>query len=214
MVFSLLKNEVSFPDSALANPDGLLAIGGDLSKERLLEAYQNGIFPWFSEGDPICWFAPPERCVIFLEHLKISKSMKKVLKDKVFTITTNIAFSEVIRNCALINRKEQKGTWITPAMREAYINLNKEGHAHSIEVWQDGLLVGGLYGVVINQVFCGESMFSLVSNASKSALIALCHSPSIKMVDCQIPNDHLLSLGAEMISRADYLRQLKEGPAS
>ena len=214
MVFSLLKNEISFPDSALADPDGLLAIGGDLSKERLLLAYHNGIFPWFSEGDPICWFAPSERCVIFPAHLKISKSMKKVMKDKIFTITTNTTFSEVIKNCALINRKEQKGTWITPAMRKAYINLNKEGHAHSIEVWQGGGLVGGLYGILINQVFCGESMFSLVSNASKAALIALCQSPSIKMVDCQMPNDHLLSLGAEMIPRADYLLKLKEVPVS
>jgi leucyl/phenylalanyl-tRNA--protein transferase len=214
MVFRLQKNEISFPDSSLADDDGLLAIGGDLSKERLLLAYQNGIFPWFSEGDPICWFSPPERCVIFPEHIKISKSMKKVLKDEIFTISTNLAFSEVIRNCAFVSRKMQDGTWITKDMRKAYIKLHESGYAHSVEVWQEGRLVGGLYGVKVNQVFCGESMFSLVSNASKAALIWLSQHPSIKMIDCQMPNDHLLSLGAEMISRAAYLQILKQEPAS
>ena len=214
MVFRLQKNVISFPDSSLADPDGLLAVGGDLSKERLLLAYQNGIFPWFSEGDPICWFAPHERCVIFPQHLKISKSMKKVLKDQVFTITTNLAFSEVIRNCASVSRKMQDGTWITRDMRKAYTKLHESGHAHSVEVWQEGKLVGGLYGVKVNQVFCGESMFSLVSNASKAALIWLSQHPSIKMIDCQLPNEHLLSLGAEMISRAEYLELLRQEPAS
>jgi len=210
MVFRLHKNEIAFPDSAFADPDGLLAIGGDLSKERLLLAYHNGIFPWFSEGDPICWFAPQQRCVIFPAHLKISKSMKKVLRDKVFTITTNTVFAEVIKNCAVIARKAQDGTWITKDMRKAYIGLHQEGFAHSVEVWQEGRLVGGLYGIKINQVFCGESMFSLVSNASKAALIWLCENPAYKMIDCQLPNDHLLSLGAEMIPRTKYLQLLKE----
>ncbi|MEJ5961123.1 leucyl/phenylalanyl-tRNA--protein transferase [Pedobacter immunditicola] len=214
MVFRLQKNVISFPDCSLADPDGLLAVGGDLSKERLLLAYHNGIFPWFSEGDPICWFAPHERCVIFPEHIKISKSMKKVLKDQVFTITTNLAFSEVIRNCASVSRNMQDGTWITRDMRKAYIRLHESGHAHSVEVWQEGRLVGGLYGVKVNQVFCGESMFSLVSNASKAALIWLSQHPSIKMIDCQLPNDHLLSLGAEMIPRAAYLDILRQVPAS
>ena len=214
MVFRLQKNVISFPDSSLADPDGLLAVGGDLSKERLLLAYQNGIFPWFSEGDPICWFAPHERCVIFPEHLKISKSMKKVLKDQVFTISTNLAFSEVIRNCASVSRKMQDGTWITRDMRKAYNRLHESGHAHSVEVWQEGRLVGGLYGVKVNQVFCGESMFSLVSNASKAALIWLSQHPSIKMIDCQLPNEHLLSLGAEMIPRAKYLEILRQAPVS
>ena len=214
MVFRLQKNEISFPDSSLADPDGLLAIGGDLSKERLLEAYHNGIFPWFSEGDPICWFAPPERCVIFPEHIKISKSMKKLIRDQVFTITTNLAFTEVIKNCAAVPRKMQDGTWITKDMRKAYTRLHESGYAHSVEVWQEGRLVGGLYGVKVNEVFCGESMFSLVSNASKAALIWLSQNPSIKMIDCQLPNEHLLSLGAEMISRAAYLRILRQAPAN
>lgn len=214
MVFRLQKNVISFPDCSLAEPDGLLAIGGDLSKERLLLAYHNGIFPWFSEGDPICWFAPHERCVIFPERIKISKSMKKVLKDQVFTISTNLAFLEVIRNCASVSRKMQDGTWITRDMRKAYTRLHESGHAHSVEVWQEGRLVGGLYGVKVNQVFCGESMFSLVSNASKAALIWLSQHPSIKMIDCQLPNDHLLSLGAEMIPRAAYLEMLRQATAS
>ena len=214
MVFRLQKHEIFFPDSSLADPDGLLAIGGDLSKERLLEAYHNGIFPWFSEGDPICWFAPPERCVIFPEHIKISKSMKKVIRDQVFTITTNLAFAEVIKNCAAVPRKMQDGTWITKEMRKAYTRLHESGYAHSVEVWQEGHLVGGLYGVKVNTVFCGESMFSSVSNASKAALIWLSQNPSISMIDCQMSNEHLMSLGAEMISRAAYLRVLKQEPAS
>lgn len=210
MVFRLAKNEIVFPNPALADPDGLLAIGGDLSKKRLILAYQNGIFPWFSEGDPICWFAPQERCVIFPEKVNISKSMKKIIKDGVFTITWDTAFEEVIKNCASIDRKEQDGTWITSAMQKAYLNLHHAGFAHSVEVWQDGQLVGGLYGNIVNHVFCGESMFSKVSNASKRALIWLCQSGNFKLIDCQMPNDHLLSLGSEMISRADFLQMLKQ----
>jgi leucyl/phenylalanyl-tRNA--protein transferase len=210
MVFRLRKNDVVFPDSSLADPDGLLAIGGDLSQERLLQAYHNGIFPWFSEGDPICWFAPHERCVIFPAHVKISKSMKKVIKDQVFSITTNTAFADVIGNCASVERKDQFGTWITDEMQQAYIKLHEAGYAHSVEVWQNSKLVGGLYGIKINQVFCGESMFSLVSNASKAATIWLCQSSAYQLIDCQLPNDHLLSLGAEMIPRAEYLRLLNQ----
>lgn len=209
MVFRLLDNEVIFPDPALADPDGLLAIGGDLSLERLLLAYENGIFPWFSEGDPICWFAPHERCVIFPEKVKVSKSMKKVFKDEMFKVTINQAFSEVIKNCASVIRKDQNGTWITNEMQEAYIRLHEYGYAHSVEVWKDEMLVGGLYGIRINHVFCGESMFSLMSNASKTALIWLCRQEGVHMVDCQMPNDHLMSLGAEMIDRKDYLKSLR-----
>ncbi|WP_432714509.1 leucyl/phenylalanyl-tRNA--protein transferase [Pedobacter sp.] len=209
MIFRLLENEIIFPDTALAEPDGLLAIGGDLSKERLLLAYQSGIFPWFSEGDPICWFAPPERCVIFPEHLKVSKSMKKILKDHVFSITTDTVFPKVIKHCAKVERKDQDGTWITAEMEKAYINLHQAGIAHSVEVWQNGLLVGGLYGIVVNKVFCGESMFSLVSNASKAAMVWLCQNGGYELIDCQVPNPHLFSLGAEMISRTQYLRLLQ-----
>ena len=202
MVFRL-PDEIIFPDPALADPDGLLAIGGDLSIERLVLAYQNGIFPWFSEGDPICWYAPKERCVIFPDHVKISKSMAKIIRDGIFTITKDQAFEQVIRNCAAVKRRDQPGTWITDDMQEAYINLHKHGYAHSIEVWQEGTLVGGLYGIEVKDIFCGESMFSFVSNASKAALIWLCKTHQYRLIDCQLPNDHLLSLGAEMIDPTD-----------
>ena len=209
MVFKLDDNEIVFPDSALADPDGLLAIGGDLRPERLMLAYKNGIFPWFSEGDPICWYAPAERCVIFPEKVTISKSMAKLIRNKVFNVTYDQAFGNVIRNCAKIDRKDQNGTWITSEMQEAYMELHRRGYAHSVEVWQDGLLVGGLYGVQVNHVFCGESMFSKVSNASKYALIWLCRAPGFNMIDCQLPNDHLMSLGAEMIGHERYLSLLR-----
>lgn len=209
MVFRLPEDEIIFPDPELADPDGLLAIGGDLSRERLLLAYKNGIFPWFSDDDPICWYAPHERCVIFPEKIKVSKSMSKVMNSGIFTITWNKAFDQVIGNCAKAKRKDQPGTWITRQMQEAYIKLNKEGYAASAEVWTDGKLVGGLYGVLMDDVFCGESMFSLVSNASKAALIWLCETKRFRLIDCQLPNDHLMSLGAEMISNTDYNRILR-----
>lgn len=204
MIFQLPEQELIFPDPSLAEPDGLLAIGGDLSRDRLILAYQHGIFPWFSEGDPICWFAPHERCVIYPEQVKVSKSMKKVLKDEIFTVTMDRAFEEVIACCAQTPRKDQDGTWITTAMQDAYIDLHQNGWAHSVEVWYDDQLVGGLYGMHINNVFCGESMFSLMSNASKTALICLCRTNKFSLIDCQVPNDHLLSLGAEMIPRETY----------
>lgn len=205
MVFRLLDHQIIFPDTALAEPDGLLAIGGDLSIDRLILAYQSGIFPWFSEGDPILWYAPHERCVIFPQKIKVSKSMKKVLNSSVFKVTTNLAFDKVIMNCANIERRDQDGTWITNDMQQAYINLHQKGLAHSVEVWQNEKLVGGLYGVTVGKVFCGESMFSLVSNASKIALIYLCQTNQYDLIDCQLPNDHLMSLGAEMISKQEYL---------
>lgn len=203
MIFQLV-DELVFPDPALAEPDGLLAIGGDLSRERLILAYENGIFPWFSEGDPICWFSPHERCVIFPDRVKVSKSMKKILADQVFTVTMDTAFAEVIALCAKTPRKEQDGTWITTEMQQAYIDLHQSGRAHSVEVWHNNALVGGLYGIQVNKVFCGESMFSLMSNASKTALIWLCRTNNYELIDCQVPNDHLMSLGAEMISREVY----------
>jgi len=208
MVFRLLDDEIIFPNTALAEPDGLLAIGGNLSVKRLQLAYQSGIFPWFSEGDPILWFSPHERCVIYPERIKISKSMNKLLKANVFTVTTNQAFDKVIENCAKTPRVGQDGTWITKEMQQAYIKLHEMGLAHSIEVWINEKLVGGLYGVKIGNVFCGESMFSLVSNASKTALIYLAKNMNFKLIDCQLPNDHLMSLGAEMISREEYLEIL------
>jgi leucyl/phenylalanyl-tRNA--protein transferase len=209
MVFKLDDNEIVFPRPELADPDGLLAIGGDLSAERLMLAYKHGIFPWFSEGDPICWYAPMERCVIFPGNVVISKSMSKLLKSGAFKVTYDQSFKEVIESCAKIGRKDQDGTWITQQMQEAYIELHRRGHAHSVEVWQDEVLVGGLYGVQVNQIFCGESMFSKVSNASKCALIWLCQNRDFAMIDCQLPNDHLMSLGAEMISNTAYADCLK-----
>lgn len=210
MVFRLPEDEIVFPNPALADPDGLLAVGGDLSVERLLLAYRNGIFPWFSDDDPICWYSPHERCVIYPSEVKVSKSMAKVLKSEVFSVTFNKAFKEVIVNCAKVGRKDQPGTWITQEMQDAYINLHEKGYAKSVEVWKDGALVGGLYGVEVDDVFCGESMFSLVSNASKTALIWLCQTNRFKLIDCQLPNDHLMSLGAEMISREQYEEFLKD----
>ena len=209
MIFRLPEDEVVFPYPSLAEPDGLLAIGGDLSRERLILAYQTGIFPWFSEGDPICWFAPHERCVIFPEKVKVSKSMRKVISDGIFTVTMNQAFKEVIVSCANTFRKEQDGTWITNEMQNAYIDLHKSGWAHSVEVWYEGKLAGGLYGMHVNNVFCGESMFSLMSNASKTALIWLCRTGNYQLIDCQMPNDHLISLGAEMIPRQAYTEILE-----
>ncbi len=208
MFFQLLADDPAFPDPALAEEDGLLAIGGDLSMERLLIAYSNGIFPWFSEGEPILWYSPHERCVIYPDRIKISKSMKQVLKQGIFRVTLNQAFEEVILNCATTVRKGQDGTWITTEMQQAYLNLHQNGYAHSVEVWQHDKLVGGLYGLKVNRVFCGESMFSHVSNASKTALFFLSEL-NIDLIDCQLPNDHLMSLGAEMISRERYMAMLQ-----
>ncbi len=208
MFFQLLDDDPGFPDPALAEEDGLLAIGGDLSTERLLIAYSNGIFPWFSEGEPILWYSPHKRCVIYPNKIKISKSMQKILNQEVFKITFNQAFAKVIRSCATTERKGQDGTWITNEMQDAYINLHQQGYAHSVEVWQEDKLVGGLYGLKVNRVFCGESMFSHVSNASKAGLIFL-SKMNIDLIDCQLPNDHLMSLGAEMIERETFMGVLR-----
>lgn len=210
MVFRLPDDEIVFPNPELADEDGLLAIGGDLSAERLILAYQHGIFPWFSDDDPICWYSPHERCVIYPDKIKVSKSMKQVLKNGGFKVTTDQAFEKVIVNCAKIPRKDQPGTWITKEMQAAYLNLHQLGWAHSVEVWKDDELVGGLYGIAIGNVFCGESMFSLVSNASKVALIFLCQQTNFKLIDCQLPNNHLLSLGAKMIDRETYMSFLNK----
>jgi leucyl/phenylalanyl-tRNA--protein transferase len=210
MVFRLPDNEIVFPNPELADPDGFLAIGGDLSIDRLILAYENGIFPWFSEDDPICWYSPHERCVIYPDEVKISKSMRKVLDSGIFQLSLDKAFEEVILNCAKVGRKDQPGTWITQEMQQAYVELHHQGYARSVEVWKDGVLVGGLYGVAMGSVFCGESMFSLESNASKTALIFLCKSQQYDLIDCQLPNDHLLSMGAVMISRSVYMSHLND----
>jgi leucyl/phenylalanyl-tRNA--protein transferase len=208
MIFRL-DERILFPKPELAEDDGLLALGGDLSAERLMLAYSNGIFPWYSEGEPILWFSPHERFVLYPTELKISKSMRQVIRAKHFTVTFNTAFAKVISNCAQAERVDQDGTWITTDMQQAYIKLHKLGIAHSVEVWQDGELAGGLYGIKVGHVFCGESMFSKVSNASKLALITLCQTNNYHMIDCQVYTDHLASLGARMISREDYLNVLQ-----
>jgi len=207
MVFELDKSLI-FPDPSLAEEDGWLAIGGDLSTDRLLLAYQNGIFPWYSEGEPICWYSPHKRCVIFPDNIVVSKSMKSTMSKKTFDMRMDTAFEEVIQNCSRIERPGQDGTWISADMQQAYLSMFEKGHAHSVEAWQNGVLVGGLYGIVVNNVFCGESMFSKVSNASKAALIWLCTEGNFAMIDCQLPNDHLLSLGAVIINRDTYMQIL------
>jgi leucyl/phenylalanyl-tRNA--protein transferase len=208
MIFRLDKRIV-FPDPSLAEEDGLLAVGGDLSTNRLLLAYQHGIFPWYNDDTPILWYSPHERFVLFPDKLKISKSMRQILRSNRFRVTYDQNFAEVINACSTVDRKGQGGTWITPDMKEAYIRLHREGHAHSVEVWQDAELVGGLYGVQVGDVFCGESMFSKVSNASKVALISLLNTNNYKLIDCQLYTEHLESLGAKMISREEYLAMLQ-----
>lgn len=206
-----LSQDLWFPDVNEALPDGLLAVGGDLSVKRLLLAYQSGIFPWFSEGEPVLWWSPNPRFVLFPEHLKVSKSMKQVLRNRGFKVTENKAFIEVMQACSKIKRKGQNDTWITNSMVAAYVKLHELGYAKSVEVWQDDMLVGGLYGVDLgNGVFCGESMFSKVSNASKVGFIYLVQNSNYKLIDCQVYTSHLQSLGAENMSRATFLRYLKD----
>lgn len=203
MIFQL-DNRLIFPKPELAEPDGLLAVGGDLSAERLIKAYALGIFPWYSGNEPILWYSPHERFVLFPNQLKISKSMRKVLQSAQFSVTFNQDFAAVIRACASVFRDGQNGTWITDEMENAYLELHQQGKAHSVEVWQDNELVGGLYGVEVNNIFCGESMFSKVSNASKIALINLCRQKKYQLIDCQMYTEHLETLGAKMISRKEY----------
>ena len=208
MIFRL-DERLLFPDPALAEDDGLLAIDGDLSAERLILAYQQGIFPWYSEGEPVLWYSPPQRFVLQPPELKISKSMKQVLRSGQFAFAINTNFEAVIDACAAIDRPGQNGTWITADMRNAYINLHKLGVAQSYETWQNGHLVGGLYGVKMGGIFCGESMFSTVSNASKFALIKMVQLNQYKLIDCQAHTDHLQSMGAKLIPREEYLQKLK-----
>ena len=204
-----LTETIAFPGYDCTSEEGVIALGGDLSVERLTHAYKNGIFPWFSINDPIVWYCPFERMVLFPTEIKISKSMHKIINKNEFTITENTAFEAVIYNCKNIDRKDGFGTWITNDMEQAYINLHKKGIAKSIEVWFKDELVGGLYGVEINHIFCGESMFSKVSNASKLAFMHLAKNKNYKLIDCQIHNEHLASLGAREIDRSLFLSILK-----
>lgn len=208
-----LSEILYFPDVNQANRDGILAIGGDLSPKRLQLAYKSGIFPWFEVGDPILWWSPNPRMVLFLEELKISKSMRNVLNKGEFSVTFNQNFRDVISYCQKVKRDCQNGTWITNDMIEAYCKLNDLGIAKSVEVWQDDILVGGLYGVDLGHIFCGESMFSLVSNASKVAFITLVNhlkNENYKLLDCQVYNPHLESLGCREIPREEFMRILQQ----
>ncbi|WP_234109839.1 leucyl/phenylalanyl-tRNA--protein transferase [Chryseobacterium sp. R2A-55] len=209
----LPSNEISFPDPELLISDsGLMAIGGDLSPERLLFAYQLGLFPWFNEGEEILWWCPDPRFVLFPKDLKVSKSMKKILRDKVFTFTENQCFRKVMEECKNTFRKDQDGTWISKQLIDSFEILHQQGFAKSVEVWQHEELVGGFYGVQIGKVFCGESMFSKVSNASKAGFLDFVqkNAEHFKLIDCQIHSEHLESLGATMIPKLEYLKILKE----
>ncbi|GGG39141.1 leucyl/phenylalanyl-tRNA--protein transferase [Bizionia arctica] len=209
-MISYLTQEIIFPNVEQADPDGLLALGGDLSVERLVLAYKSGIFPWFEKDQPILWWSPDPRFVLYPEKLKVSKSMKQVLKNSDFLVTVNQDFKRVITECSNAKREGQPGTWITNSMIDGYVNLHEQGLATSVEVWQDNKIVAGFYGVDLqNGVFCGESMFTTVSNASKVAFITFIQNTDYKLIDCQVYTNHLASLGAEDISREVFLEYLK-----
>ena len=208
----ILSKELFFPPVSQANRDGILAIGGDLSSERLTLAYKSGIFPWFEEGEPILWWSPNPRMVLFLDELVVSKSMRNILNRNIFKVTFNQNFKEVISNCQKVKRNGQNGTWITNEMIEAYCKLNEMGIAKSVEVWHNEELVGGLYGIDLGHIFCGESMFSTISNASKVAFITLANqlkASNYKVLDCQVYNEHLESLGCREIDRNYFMELLK-----
>lgn len=208
-----LSSEIAFPSPALAEPDGLLAVGGDLCSERLLAAYRAGIFPWYSEGWPILWWSPDPRLVLYPDALHVSHSLRRTLRKGRFVVTMDRSFDAVIQACAAARGPRREATWIVPAMVRAYCRLHREGWAHSVETWQDGMLAGGLYGVALGGCFFGESMFSNVSDASKVALVALVRQLAaweFVMIDCQIRTPHLVRLGARDVSRAQFLGQLAE----
>jgi len=208
----LLGKELVFPPVEMASSEGILAFGGDLRPERLILAYQSGIFPWYNEGEPIIWYSPDLRMVLFPDELKISKSMRRVMAKNEFTISWNKAFEQVIDQCQKSPRKDQLGTWITDDMKEAYIKLHKLGFAKSVEVWHKEQLVGGLYGIDLGHIFCGESMFSKESNTSKLAFIHLVEElqkKDYKLIDCQVYNEHLESLGAREIPREEFMGFLR-----
>jgi leucyl/phenylalanyl-tRNA--protein transferase len=209
-----LTDDLIFPPPHLAEPDGALAIGGDLSAERLILAYRSGIFPWYNPGEPPIWWSPDPRFVLYPSKLKVSKSMRQVLRKDKFRVTFDQNFDQVIRNCQQIRREGQRGTWITDEMVTAYLKLHEMGIARSVEVWEAGELVGGLYGLAMGKCYFGESMFSKVSNASKTGFIKLVHrleEQGCQLIDCQIYTAHLESLGAELIPRERFLKELEEG---
>lgn len=205
-----LSSAIEFPPLNQANADGLLALGGDLSPERVFYAYQNGIFPWYESDQPLLWWAPDPRFVLYPDRLRISKSTKQLLKSHQFEITVNRDFKAVIEACANVKRNAQSGTWITNDMIETYCELHQRGIAKSVEVWQNKSLVGGLYGIELGDtIFCGESMFSHVSNASKIGFITFIRNSNYTLIDCQLHTDYLESLGAEYISRSQFMEYIK-----
>ena len=209
----VLNDKLVFPPVEMATPEGIIAIGGDLGMDRLLLAYRSGIFPWYSEGEPIVWWSPDPRFVLFPNKLRVTKSMQSVLNNGSFRFTINRAFSKVLQHCKTITRQGQEGTWITPAIEQAYTKLHDLGYAHSAEAWMNGELVGGLYGIRLGNVFFGESMFSKVSNASKFAFINYVRQlqkEKVTLIDCQVYTAHLESLGAKMIERNTFMTLLAE----
>ena len=212
MSIFILDKELSFPPVSLSEPDGLLAMGGDLTPERLLLAYRKGIFPWY-EGEHILWWCPDPRFVLFPDELKISKSLRPLLNRNEFDFTTNKAFAQVIHHCKKVKRPGQEGTWITGEVEKAYCKMHELGHAHSAEVWKNGVLVGGLYGMKMGKVFFGESMFSLVNNASRYAFtkyMEFLKKENIRLIDCQVYTEYLEGFGARMIPRSEFVSLLKE----
>lgn len=214
MAIYRLPEEIVFPNPELSEEDGLLAVGGDLSMERLLLAYSNGIFPWYNPGEEILWWCPKPRFILIPEEIKISKSMRKIIKKNKFKVTFNNDFESVISNCKGIREESHEGTWITDEMKEAYINLHKHGYALSVETYENDELVGGLYGVIIGKCYFGESMFSKVSNASKIALITLAErlkELNFEFIDCQVYTEHLESMGAKMVPWEEFKNLLEKG---
>ncbi len=213
MPIFVLSEKLLFPPPHLATEEGLLAVGGDLSRERLLLAYRMGIFPWYSKGDPILWWSMDPRLVLYPGELHISRSLSRCLRKGRITVTMDTAFENVIGTCANIRRNAGPGTWIMPEMIEAYCDLHSAGYAHSVEAWSEDALVGGLYGVSIGRSFFGESMFSSISNASKVCLVyldAFLREHDFDLIDCQVKTDHLVSLGAHEISRRTFMKQLEK----
>ena len=209
----LLSDTIEFPPPHLASKDGLLAVGGDLSQKRLLLAYRMGIFPWFSNNEPILWWSPDPRLVLYPHEIRISKTLKRISKKDMFSVTMDLAFNEVINQCAQVRLQKNQGTWIVKEMIDAYCNLHESGFAHSVEVWLHGDLVGGLYGVSLGMCFFGESMFTLVNNASNVGLVKLVEhlkKLSFDLIDCQVTTEHLIRFGAREISRTIFLNQLEE----
>jgi len=207
----LLSNELTFPQPHLATPEGLLAVGGDLGQERLLLAYQNGIFPWYSEGEPILWWSSDPRLVLYPAEIHISRRLNRIIRQKSFKITFDQAFESVISACARVRMQNGEGTWIVDEIIRAYCRLHMTGFAHSVEAWENGQLAGGLYGVSLGRTFFGESMFTRVSNASSVAFVTLVkylHSMSFKLIDCQVTTAHLMRFGAREINREQFLSEL------